>query len=105
MVQPNPEGRPRRSRPRRCEEQAPLVEPHVNTASDIILDGESLYAHFKLEHVFSYDAISSSSFCSLPFSYLYLLSGFPFVECPLLSLGEFLSLFFNIISTLHTPPL
>nr|XP_055046411.1 tubby-related protein 3 isoform X1 [Misgurnus anguillicaudatus] len=39
MVQPNPEGRPRRSRPRRSEEQAPLVEPHVNTASDIILDG------------------------------------------------------------------
>ncbi|XP_056604035.1 tubby-related protein 3 isoform X1 [Triplophysa dalaica] len=39
MVQPNPEGRPRRSRPRRCEEQALLVEPHVNMASDIILDG------------------------------------------------------------------
>lgn len=48
MVQPNPEGRPRRSRPRRCEEQALLVEPHVNAASDIILDGESSYAHFKL---------------------------------------------------------
>ncbi|XP_051976831.1 tubby-related protein 3-like isoform X1 [Xyrauchen texanus] len=39
MVQPNSEGRPRRSRPRRSEEQAPLVEPHINTASDIILDG------------------------------------------------------------------
>uniref|UniRef100_A0A673K9G4 Tubby-related protein 3-like n=1 Tax=Sinocyclocheilus rhinocerous TaxID=307959 RepID=A0A673K9G4_9TELE len=39
MVQPNSEGRPRRSRPRRSEEQAPLVEPHLSTASDIILDG------------------------------------------------------------------
>ncbi|KAG1932578.1 tubby protein [Pimephales promelas] len=39
MVQPNPEGRPRRSRPRRSEEQALLVEPHVSTGSDIILDG------------------------------------------------------------------
>lgn len=40
MVQPNSEGRPRRSRPRRSEEQAPLVETQVSTASDIILDGE-----------------------------------------------------------------
>lgn len=47
MVQPNPEGRPRRSRPRRSEEQAPLVEPQVNTASDIILDGELSHAHFQ----------------------------------------------------------
>uniref|UniRef100_A0A8C1XS57 Zmp:0000000711 n=1 Tax=Cyprinus carpio TaxID=7962 RepID=A0A8C1XS57_CYPCA len=39
MVQPNSEGRPRRSRPRRSEEQAPLVETHLSTASDIILDG------------------------------------------------------------------
>uniref|UniRef100_A0A671T9I4 Tubby-like protein n=1 Tax=Sinocyclocheilus anshuiensis TaxID=1608454 RepID=A0A671T9I4_9TELE len=39
MVQPNSEGRPRRSLPRRSEEQAPLVEPHLSTASDIILDG------------------------------------------------------------------
>ncbi|KAK9975532.1 hypothetical protein ABG768_020786 [Culter alburnus] len=39
MVQPNSEGRPRRSRPRRSEEQAPLVETQVSTASDIILDG------------------------------------------------------------------
>ncbi|XP_026065062.1 tubby-related protein 3-like isoform X3 [Carassius auratus] len=41
MVQPNSEGRPRRSRPRRSEEQAPLVETHLSTASDIILDGLS----------------------------------------------------------------
>ncbi|XP_051974338.1 tubby-related protein 3 isoform X2 [Xyrauchen texanus] len=33
MVQPNSEGRPRRSRPCRSE------EPHVNTANDIIIDG------------------------------------------------------------------
>lgn len=39
MVQPNPDGRPRRSRPRRSEEQAPLVETNISTASDIILDG------------------------------------------------------------------
>uniref|UniRef100_A0A673NF27 Tubby N-terminal domain-containing protein n=1 Tax=Sinocyclocheilus rhinocerous TaxID=307959 RepID=A0A673NF27_9TELE len=39
MVQPNSEGRPRRSRPRRSEEQAPLVETHLSTSSDIILDG------------------------------------------------------------------
>ncbi|ROL52693.1 Tubby-related protein 3 [Anabarilius grahami] len=39
MVQPNSEGRPRRSRPRRSEEQALLVETQVSTASDIILDG------------------------------------------------------------------
>ncbi|XP_043086675.1 tubby-related protein 3 isoform X1 [Puntigrus tetrazona] len=39
MVQPNPEGRPRRSRPRRSEEHALLVEPHLSTASDVILDG------------------------------------------------------------------
>ncbi len=46
MVQPNSEGRPRRSRPRRSEEQAPLVEPHLSTASDIILDGEALKGQF-----------------------------------------------------------
>ncbi len=46
MVQPNSEGRPRRSRPRRSEEQAPLVEPHLSTASDIILDGEDLKGQF-----------------------------------------------------------
>ncbi|TRY68182.1 hypothetical protein DNTS_016564 [Danionella cerebrum] len=39
MVQPNPDGRPRRSRPRRSEEQAPLVEANVSTPSDLILDG------------------------------------------------------------------
>ncbi|XP_048863937.1 tubby-related protein 3 isoform X2 [Brienomyrus brachyistius] len=39
MVQPNPEARPRSSRPRRSEEQAPLVEPHLSVTSDVILDG------------------------------------------------------------------
>ncbi|KAL4625004.1 tubby-related protein 3-like isoform X1 [Arapaima gigas] len=39
MVQPNPEARPRRSRARRNEEQAPLVESHLSNASDVILDG------------------------------------------------------------------
>ncbi|XP_063073117.1 tubby protein [Engraulis encrasicolus] len=42
MVQPNPEARPRRSRPRRSEEQAPLVESRHSTTSDVILDGYSL---------------------------------------------------------------
>ncbi|XP_076152614.1 tubby-related protein 3 isoform X2 [Alosa pseudoharengus] len=39
MVQPNPEARPRRSRPRRSEEQAPLVESRHSVTSDVILDG------------------------------------------------------------------
>ncbi|XP_018585582.1 tubby-related protein 3 isoform X3 [Scleropages formosus] len=39
MVQPNPEARPRRSRVRRNEEQAPLVESRHSNTSDIILDG------------------------------------------------------------------
>ncbi|XP_072528551.1 tubby-related protein 3 isoform X2 [Salminus brasiliensis] len=39
MVQPNPEARPRRSRPRRSEEQAPLVESRLSITSDVILDG------------------------------------------------------------------
>ncbi|KAM3858806.1 tubby-related protein 3 [Diretmus argenteus] len=39
MVQPNPEARPRRSRPRRNEEQAPLVESRLSITSDVILDG------------------------------------------------------------------
>ncbi|KAL2102671.1 hypothetical protein ACEWY4_001839 [Coilia grayii] len=39
MVQPNPEARPRRSRPRRSEEQAPLVESRHSITSDVILDG------------------------------------------------------------------
>ncbi|XP_026859860.2 tubby-related protein 3 isoform X1 [Electrophorus electricus] len=38
MVQPNPEVRPRRSRPRRSEEQAPLVESRLSVTSDVILD-------------------------------------------------------------------
>lgn len=40
MVQPNPEARPRRSRPRRSEEQAPLVESRLSITSDVIMDGE-----------------------------------------------------------------
>ncbi|XP_012678985.2 tubby-related protein 3 isoform X2 [Clupea harengus] len=39
MVQPNLEARPRRSRPRRCEEQAPLVDSRHSITSDVILDG------------------------------------------------------------------
>ncbi|CDQ75487.1 unnamed protein product [Oncorhynchus mykiss] len=39
MVQPNPEARPRRSRPRRSEEQAPLVESRLSITSDVIMDG------------------------------------------------------------------
>ncbi|XP_062859992.1 tubby-related protein 3 isoform X2 [Trichomycterus rosablanca] len=39
MVQPNPEARPRRSRPRRNEEQAPLVESRFSITSDVIMDG------------------------------------------------------------------
>ncbi|XP_066524561.1 tubby-related protein 3 isoform X1 [Hoplias malabaricus] len=40
MVQPNPEARPRRTRPRRSEEQAPLVESRLSITSDVIMDGE-----------------------------------------------------------------
>ncbi|XP_042367003.1 tubby-related protein 3 isoform X1 [Plectropomus leopardus] len=39
MVQPNTEGRPRRSRTRRGEEQAPLVESQVSITNDVIMDG------------------------------------------------------------------
>ncbi|XP_069484614.1 tubby-related protein 3 isoform X2 [Ambystoma mexicanum] len=39
MVQPNPEAKQRRSKPKRNEEQAPLVEPHNTISCDIILDG------------------------------------------------------------------
>ncbi|XP_047431893.1 tubby-related protein 3 isoform X2 [Mugil cephalus] len=39
MVQPNTEGRPRRSRTRRGEEQAPLVESQLNVTHDVIMDG------------------------------------------------------------------
>ncbi|MGH0120169.1 UNVERIFIED_CONTAM: hypothetical protein FKN15_065930, partial [Acipenser sinensis] len=38
MVQPNPEAKPRRSKPRRSEEQAPLVESRLSITSDVILD-------------------------------------------------------------------
>lgn len=40
MVQPNTEVRPRRSRTRRGEEQAPLVESQLNITNDVIMDGE-----------------------------------------------------------------
>ncbi|XP_036976818.1 tubby-related protein 3 isoform X2 [Acanthopagrus latus] len=39
MVQPNTEARPRRSRTRRGEEQAPLVESQLSTTNDVIMDG------------------------------------------------------------------
>ncbi|KAM8883796.1 tubby-related protein 3 isoform 2-T2 [Synchiropus picturatus] len=39
MVQPNPEARPRRNRARRGEEQAPLVESHLNVTNDVIMEG------------------------------------------------------------------
>uniref|UniRef100_UPI0037E95644 tubby-related protein 3 n=1 Tax=Semicossyphus pulcher TaxID=241346 RepID=UPI0037E95644 len=40
MVQPNTEARPRRSRTRRGEEQAPLVESQLNVTNDVIMDGK-----------------------------------------------------------------
>ncbi|XP_034529854.1 tubby-related protein 3 isoform X2 [Notolabrus celidotus] len=39
MVQPNTEARPRRSRARRGEEQAPLVESQLHVTNDVIMDG------------------------------------------------------------------
>uniref|UniRef100_A0A8C3B0Z7 Tubby-like protein n=1 Tax=Cyclopterus lumpus TaxID=8103 RepID=A0A8C3B0Z7_CYCLU len=39
MVQPNTEARPRRSRTRRGEEQAPLVESQVSITNDVAMDG------------------------------------------------------------------
>ncbi|KAK3525760.1 hypothetical protein QTP70_007516 [Hemibagrus guttatus] len=41
MVQPNPEARPRRSRPRRSEEQALLVDSRLSITNDVIFDGLS----------------------------------------------------------------
>lgn len=40
MVQPNTEARPRRSRTRRGEEQAPLVESQLSVTNDVIMGGE-----------------------------------------------------------------
>lgn len=42
MVQPNTEARPRRSRTRRGEEQAPLVDSQLSIPSDVIMDGEEI---------------------------------------------------------------
>uniref|UniRef100_A0A4W3IWR7 Tubby-like protein n=1 Tax=Callorhinchus milii TaxID=7868 RepID=A0A4W3IWR7_CALMI len=39
MVQPTHEAKPRRLKPKRCEEQAPLVESRSSITSNIILDG------------------------------------------------------------------
>lgn len=44
MVQPNPKGCPRRSRPRHNEEQAPLVESRFSITSDVIMDGKRFTA-------------------------------------------------------------
>ncbi|XP_059508387.1 tubby-related protein 3-like isoform X1 [Stegostoma tigrinum] len=40
MVQPNLEAKPRRLKPKRCEEQSPLVESRNNITSNRILDAE-----------------------------------------------------------------
>lgn len=50
MVQPNTEVRPRRSRARRGEEQAPLVESQLNVTNDVIIDGEKKHVQHFLRH-------------------------------------------------------
>lgn len=51
MVQPNTEARPRRSRTRRGEEQAPLVDSQLSTTNDVIMDGEENTCHTCCIHV------------------------------------------------------
>lgn len=53
MVQPNTEARPRRSRARRCEEQALLVESHLGIANDVIMDGEGDFCCIIFMTIFS----------------------------------------------------
>ncbi|XP_078529867.1 tubby-related protein 3 isoform X3 [Lissotriton helveticus] len=48
MVQPNPEAKQRKSRPKRSEEQAPLVEPQSNISCDIILDAKTGEVQLKI---------------------------------------------------------
>ncbi|KAI5100245.1 tubby-related protein 3-like isoform X2, partial [Silurus meridionalis] len=57
MVQPNPEARPRRSRPRRSEEQALLVDSRLSITNDVIFDGKDLM-HQRAEG--EYEVVSKS---------------------------------------------
>lgn len=52
MVQPNTEARPRRSRTRRGEEQAPLVESQLSIINDVIMDGKGNSGNWFVLHHF-----------------------------------------------------